>query len=153
MTIEDLKLAPVAENAARLLKAKHPSVIFTSGRRGLAEQAHAMASNIVASGNRKWISRTYASSQASRALQMWVDTNPQIVSVTGLAAGLERQLEQLGPEIAGQISRHLSGMAFDVAVVGGAEGERIKATIRTLPGLQKFLDREGGLLRWHCQFQ
>jgi len=27
----------------------------------------------------------------------------------------------------------------------------IKATIRKLPGLGKFLDHEGGLVRWHVQ--
>lgn len=152
MTIEELQLAPVAARAARLLKEKHPSVVFTSGRRNLTAQASAMASNIIGSHNRKWISQTYASSAASRALQSWVDAHPQRITQAAIAAGLLETLRALSPEVAGQISKHLSGLAFDVQPVAGAAGEAIKATMRNLPGLKKFLDHEGGLVRWHVQF-
>jgi hypothetical protein len=50
------------------------------------------------------------------------------------------------------MSRHLSGDAFDVQPVED-NADAIKQTIRKLPGLQLFLDREGGLVRWHAQFQ
>ena len=55
--IEALQLAPVARAAAYALKRAHPSVIFTSGRRGKQDQARAMASNVVQ--NRGWIRQTY----------------------------------------------------------------------------------------------
>lgn len=152
MTIDDLQLAPVAANAARFLQERHPSIIFTSGRRGLRQQANAMASNIVSSRNRRWIEQTYRASEASKALQEWIDTHPQAKNLPAIAAGLEATLRALPDDVAGQISKHLSGMAFDIKPVLGSAGEKIKATIRSLPDLQKFLEREGGLIRWHLQF-
>ena len=50
-----------------------------------------------------------------------------------------------------KISRHLTGRAFDVRPVT-ANAEAIKADIRQLPGLHKFLDREGGHVHWYAQF-
>jgi hypothetical protein len=50
-----------------------------------------------------------------------------------------------------QISKHLSGEAFDVQPVK-KDASKIKKTIRGLKGLTKFLDKEGGLVRWHAQF-
>ena len=50
------------------------------------------------------------------------------------------------------MSKHFSGEAFDVQPVPGSKGEAIKAAIRKLPGLVKFLEAEGGLVRWHAQF-
>ena len=49
------------------------------------------------------------------------------------------------------LSKHLSGDAFDVQPVT-ANADAIKADIRSLEGLDKFLDKEGGLIRWHAQF-
>ena len=51
----------------------------------------------------------------------------------------------------GRFSKHLSGEAFDVQPVE-KDADAIKKTIRGLPGLDKFLDTEGGLVRWHAQF-
>jgi hypothetical protein len=54
----------------------------------------------------------------------------------------------------GRLSKHLSGNAFDVQPVDGkAEAEAIKASIRGLNGLDLFLDKEGGLQRWHAEFR
>lgn len=53
MTIEELQLTPTAKNAAKLLQTKYPHLKFTSGRRSIREQAHAMANNVVL--NRQWI--------------------------------------------------------------------------------------------------
>jgi hypothetical protein len=36
--------------------------------------------------------------------------------------------------------------------VHGETEAAIRATIASLPGLVKFIDREGGLERWHVQF-
>jgi hypothetical protein len=51
-----------------------------------------------------------------------------------------------------KISRHLTGKAFDVRPVT-KNAAAIKADIRALSGLHKFLEKEGGLVRWHAQFQ
>ena len=59
MTIEEMQLAPIA-NAATIIKSKHPQLEFTSGRRDIRQQAHAMAANIVALHDRKWIGNTYS---------------------------------------------------------------------------------------------
>lgn len=53
MTIEEMQLAPVAKEAAAILRTKHPNIEFTSGRRDIRQQAHAMAGNIVALHERK----------------------------------------------------------------------------------------------------
>jgi hypothetical protein len=50
-----------------------------------------------------------------------------------------------------KISRHSTGRAFDIRPVT-ENAAAIEADIRALPGLQKFLDREGGHVRWHAQF-
>jgi hypothetical protein len=66
--ISDLDLEQTAEHAAEMLKEAYPEVVFTSGRRSVYEQARAMASNIVSSGDRKWIQKVYASSPPIRKL-------------------------------------------------------------------------------------
>lgn len=152
MKIEELNLAPVAEAAARLLKQQHPQVVFTSGRRSMTEQASAMAANIINSKNRQWIARTYAASDASRLLQAWVDHHPQAKTKEAIAAGLLTELQKMPPAIAGQISKHLSGLAFDVQPVALPTGNVILRAMRALPGVTKVLTEEGGLVRWHVQF-
>jgi hypothetical protein len=57
--------------------------------------------------------------------------------------------ETLGSK-AGQISKHLTGDAFDVQPVT-KNADAIKKSMRNLPGA-KFLEKEGGLVRWHVQF-
>ena len=146
--IEALDLGPVAKAAAYALKRAHPSVKFTSGRRGKADQARAMASNVVK--NRRWIEQTYAASPLRSTCQQWVDAHPQKTTQADVAAGLLAIFDAAGDAALGRFSKHLSGAAFDVQPVDG--GEAIKQTIRSLAGLDKFLDKEGGLVRWHAQF-
>ena len=43
----------------------------------------------------------------------------------------------------------LSGLAFDVQPVT-EDADAIKKSIRALAGLDKFLEMEGGLVRWHA---
>jgi len=50
-----------------------------------------------------------------------------------------------------RISRHLTGRAFDIRPVT-QNAAAIENDIRSLPGLQKFLEKEGGHVRWHAQF-
>lgn len=152
--IEALDLAMVASTAAYTLKAAHPAVTFTSGRRDVAEQASAMAANIVKSSNRQWIHDTYVQSEVRDACQKWVDDNPGITAASDLADGLESTLEPFSPAKLGKLSKHLSGMAFDVQPIADADGGAgIRGTIKTLPGLDKFIENEGGLTVWHAQFK
>jgi hypothetical protein len=147
MTIEEMELAPIAKNAASMLQAKYPTIQFTSGRRSVFQQAHAMARNVVV--NRKWIGQTYL---AGSKLQHWVDIHPEAKTVDTITAGLEQVMKAMPEDECTKISRHLTGRAFDVRPVTANAGA-IKADIRALPGLHKFLEKEGGLVRWHAQFQ
>lgn len=150
-TIESLNLSPKAKKAAEQLLAAYPhDIVFTSGRRDLAGQAHAMAGNVVK--KRDWIGKTYAKNDASVACQKWVDDHPDATTQKAIAAGLLETLQALGPK-AGQISRHLTGDAFDIRPVKDEDkSAAIKKSIKELPGLKQFLDHEGGLEIWHVGF-
>jgi hypothetical protein len=148
MTIDEMQLQPIAKKAATILHAKHPDLEFTSGRRDIHQQAHAMAGNIVVLKDRNFIGRTYI---AGAKLQAWVDSHPDAVTVDEITAGLEQVMKAMTEEERSRISRHLTGRAFDVRPVV-ANAEAIKADIRNLPGLHRFLDHEAGHVRWHAQF-
>ncbi len=147
--IEALDLAPTARRAAYELKTAHPGVIFTSGRRNKRDQARAMAENVIL--NRKWIEQTYAKTLGCDNCQRWVDGHPDKTTQEEIEAGLASVIDALPDVELARLSKHLSGDAFDVQPVI-EDAERIKATIRSLPGLKVFLDMEGGLIRWHAQF-
>ena len=148
MTIDELQLEPVARQAATILKNKHPKLQFTSGRRTVRQQAHAMAANIVGLHERRWIENTYI---AGAKLQEWVDLHPQAVTIDAITDGLEQTMNAMSQDELLKISRHLTGRAFDVRPVI-LNARVIKADIVRLPGLHKFLDHEGGHVRWHAQF-
>lgn len=148
--IEALQLAPVARAAAYALKRAHPAVTFTSGRRSKREQARAMAGNVAQ--NRRWIAQTYLASPLCTRCQDWVDAYPERTSRAEIEAGLVSVLERASDAELAKFSSHLAGMAFDIQPVT-VDAVKIKATIRELPGLDKFLDTEGGLVRWHAQFR
>ena len=148
MTIDELQLQPVAREAAELLKEKHPHLEFTSGRRTIHQQAHAMARNIVSLNDRQWIKKTYI---AGAKLQQWVDAHPQAKTVDQLTAGLEATMNAMTQIEVLKISKHLTGHAFDIRPVVDNSDE-IVADIEALPGLVKFLTKEGGHTRWHAQF-
>jgi hypothetical protein len=147
--IEALNLRDSARTGAYALKKAHPSVTFTSGRRDKADQARAMASNVVS--NRKWIEQTYVSTTVSKACQKWVDDHEDKKTQDEIAEGLLSVLNEQTDEDLAKLSRHLSGDAFDVQPVE-TDADAIKKTIRDLKGLDKFLEKEGGLVRWHAQF-
>ena len=147
--IEALDLALTAKIAAYALKKAHPSVIFTSGRRNKRDQARAMSENVIL--NRKWVEQTYTRTFARDNCQKWVDDNPDKTTQQEIEAGLASVIDALPDEELARLSKHLSGDAFDVQPVI-EDAEKIKATIRRLPGLKVFLDTEGGLVRWHAQF-
>ena len=148
--VDRLNLAVAAHKAAEALLAAHPDVVFTSGRRGVVDQARAMSQNVV--HNRRWIAETYTATAESAQLQTWVDRHPEAGTAQEIAAGLQSIMEAWSDDQRGHVSKHFSGQAFDVQPVDGPHGEAIKATIRQLPGLTKFLEKEGGLVRWHAQF-
>lgn len=151
MHIDDLDLAEPAMRAARLLAARHPKITFTSGRRRVADQARAMASNIRL--NRRWIAETYRRTAERDMLQTWVDAHPRATSAAAIAAGLRGVMARWSDDQRARLSRHFSGQAFDVQPLPpGPEARAVKATIRALPGLTKFLEQEGGLIRWHAEF-
>ncbi len=147
--IEALELAEPARAAAYALKKAHPAVVFTSGRRSVADQARAMAGNVAA--NRKWISQTYMPSDTSRKLQKWVDEHKDRKTADEIERGLAGAMKSMTAGQLGLLSKHLAGLAFDVRPVQ-QDAESIKRTIRGLPKLKVFLDKEGGLERWHAQF-
>jgi len=148
--IESLDLADTAKKAAYALKKKHPSVKFTSGKRTKQDQARAMSGNVVS--NRKWIEETYTKSSLRDECQKWVDDNPEKKTQQEIERGLLEVFNKHADKTLGIFSKHLSGMAFDVQPVT-EDADEIKMTIKGLEGLDKFLDREGGLVRWHAQFK
>ena len=149
-SIESLKLSPKAKKAAELLLKQYPDIVFTSGRRDLAGQANAMGGNVVK--KRDWIEKTYKANDASKACQKWVDDHPEAKTQKEIAAGLLETFKKLGPK-AGQISRHLTGDAFDVQPIKDKEkADSIKKSIRELPDVKQFLEKEGGLEIWHVGF-
>lgn len=148
--IEALGLAQVAKTAAYALKKEYPTVSFTSGKRTKEDQARAMSGNVVL--NRKWIEETYAKSGVRDACQKWLDDNPEKKTREEIEAGLIEVLNKYTDAQLGVFSKHISGMAFDVQPVE-QDAEEIKKTIRDLvAGKGKFLEKEGGLVRWHAQF-
>jgi hypothetical protein len=147
--IEALNLRGSARKGAYALKKAHPSVKFTSGRRNKEDQARAMASNVVL--NRNWIEETYAASTVSKACQKWVDKHPDKTTKEDVQEGLLSVLNEATDAQLAMLSKHLSGDAFDVQPVE-TNADAIKKTIRRLKGLDRFLEKEGGLVRWHAQF-
>jgi hypothetical protein len=146
--ISSLGLSSTAKKAAEVLLEKYPDIQFNSGQRDLDDQARAMAGNVVSS--RDWIKETYSKTDASTACQKWVDDNPTATTKAAIAAGLLKTLKDLGKK-AGQISKHLTGDAFDVQPVT-KDAAAIKKAIKDLPGCKKFIEKEGGLVRWHAEF-
>jgi hypothetical protein len=147
--IEALNLGTTARAAAYELKKAHPSVKFTSGRRSKEDQARAMSGNVVQ--NRKWIEQTYAQSDLRTSCQTWVDNNPNKKTAAEIKAGLLEQFNAVPDNVLARFSKHLGGEAFDVQPVD-KDATAIKATIRGLTGVSKFLEHEGGLVRWHVEF-
>lgn len=145
--LSSLNLSPKALAGAQALLAAHPGAMLTSGRRGVTAQARAMASNIV--HNRQWIAQTYVPTPESHSLQAWIDAHPSATEQDSIAVGLAGIMAGWTDEQKAKVSKHFSGDAFDVQPISGPEGDAIKAFLHALPG--KFLEKEGGLVRWHWQ--
>lgn len=151
MEISQLDLAVSARAAATLLKTAFPQIVFTSGRRGVADQARAMASNV--QHNRRWIEQTYMRTPERAMLQAWIDTHPAADTREEIRAGFVEIMLGWNDTQKGRLSKHFSGQAFDVQPLpAGTTADAVKTAIRALPRLEKFLEKEGGLIRWHAQF-
>jgi hypothetical protein len=149
-SIDDLDLAGSAKAGAAALLALHPNVVFTSGRRNIAQQASAMAGNVAV--RRGWIKDTYAASPERDSLQDWIDAHPAATTKQAIAAGLTTTMNGWSDAQKARLSRHFSGQAFDVRPVAGAAGDAIKADMKNLADRRKFFDTEGGLTIWHVDF-
>ena len=153
LSIAQMKLSRIAREGAERLQAECPWVVFTSGRRDLEEQAHAMAVNV--SLNRNWIRETYLHADSAH---QWVMAHPEADTAKALHEGLYQHLLSLPDSAVFKISYHLTGDAFDVKPMQADKGlptlygEKILEVMRSLPGLDKVLLKEGGLVRWHAQF-
>jgi hypothetical protein len=151
MNLEQLLLDDDVQAIARELWEGFPGIVFTSGRRTLQDQAHAMAENVVL--NRRWIAQTYARSLASVDCQSWIDQTPEATTTEDIAAGLLRCLNLLSKQALDKLSKHLIGRAFDVQPMAYPDGLAVKAWLKAKAAQVggKFLEREGGLLRWHWE--
>jgi hypothetical protein len=161
MNIDQLQLSPNAKKAAIYLKDRHPSIIFTSGRRDIMEQAHAMACNVVT--DPKWIYRTYV---RGAPLQTAIDKYRLMArpwTVHAIEDVLLDAMHTLTDADLRALSRHFTGDAFDIKPIldntmqPTPEGEAVLQTIRGMmkdpsTEMEKFLSKEGDLIRWHCQF-
>jgi len=94
---------------------------------------------------------------AARLLQQkhpnieFTSDHPNAVTIDQITVGLLAAMNPMPETELLRISRHLTGRAFDIRPVT-QNAAAIENDIRLLPGLQKFLDKEGGHVRWHAQF-
>lgn len=161
VTIDEMHLSTNARRAAQLVFVKHPTVLFTSGRRDARDQARAMAENTIRYGT-DWLGQTYKNQAMVAALVHWTHTHlDSAASVTLMTDGFYQTLVN---DQAGQLTQfpHCRGDAFDIQCprfvdgrINEEETSRIRHTIETVPmalGLQLILTREGQHRVIHAQF-
>jgi len=136
--IENLQLNDNARDAAVVLRARFPHLVFTSGRRSIRSQAQAMAADVLK--NRHFIAATYKPSAVCTACQKWVDAHAEAQTQSAIAEGLFSVFAAMSEADVMKFSKHLTGDAFDLQPVT-ADADTIQAFIRRLPLLDKFLDR------------
>lgn len=144
------------EAAAALLKA-FPNTTITSSVRTVEKQARAMADNCVL--RRDYIGETYRKPlcNAAQVLHAWSMGHPT-KTADELAADFARFINELPFKERRLLSKHFpddtgKSHAFDVKPVGGKVGEKIIAFLRAEATKRggRFLEEEGGLVRWHWQ--
>ncbi len=145
----EMFLTPEAEDAAQAYV--EMGGVLLCGHRDIWSQAHAMAQNIVQraalyDGSRDWIAKTYTHGQF---LQGVVDAHPEANTVDELTELLYAALEVMPSDQLMQISHHL---LLPCPVFDGQPGSVDEELVRMLPGLTKFLPKEGGLPRCHVEF-
>lgn len=151
LTLAQLHLHPIAEQAARRLLVAYPFVQFTSGRRDLAAQARAMVTNErIAPG---FIRATY---KAGAPFADYVERHRTSLTWDELEQGV-LQLLVHHPRVE-DVSRHLSGLAFDLHPLIDRDGLPTQEGYAMLDWIRRHLCpatlllREGGLTRWHVDF-
>jgi hypothetical protein len=161
MTIDEMNLSPNTKRAAQLVLERYPKAQFTSGRRDMRAQAHAMAVNTIRYGM-DWLGQTYKNQDMVRSLVNWVYAH------LGEAGSVEKVTEgfyqTLVSEQVGQLAQfpHCRGDAFDIACPRNTNGQinevettTIRHIIEALPlelGLQLVLTHEGEHRVIHAQF-
>jgi hypothetical protein len=161
MTIDQLDLNPHAQQAAQLVLAAYPDVVFTSGRRDARGQARAMAANTIRYGV-AWLGQTYKNQAMVQQLEAWMEQHlDQIASINQMGEGFYQTLVL---DQAGALAQfpHCRGDAFDAACPRFADGRideprtsAIKQFLERLPSylrLEKVLSREGAHRVIHAQF-
>lgn len=152
MSIDALNLAPVMEQRARELQTLFPEVAYLSGRRGRADQAHAMAANIVATGDRRWVAKTYKN---PAELQTRLDYRPEAKTLNQIEAVLYEGLLSMTEDEFAKLSDHAGGHAVDLAPLEDETGMPTKQGcaviqwIERCPDTKWFTTREGKAKRWH----
>jgi hypothetical protein len=124
---------------------------ITSGKRTREDQAAAMAANEWRS--RGWIAATYVDSKVKRAIvrateRAWSGakcTRQKLQTAILLAMNVFTDVEL------GALTLHMAGMAFDVRPRPEKPAIAVYLAAEALRLGGKFLDREGGLLRYHWQ--
>ena len=156
LTIAKMQLSPNARRGAEWIRDRWPKLVFTSGRRDALDQARVMAHNTVKYG-RNWIVSTYKPSPIVDTLNGFLLDRPELVDTQSIAHGFYECLLACHSGQLTSLSRHLTGGAWDAAWPGDAEGEKIVKDIQIhMPveyGLDKVIDREGGLRLIHAQFK
>ncbi len=148
LTIQELQLAPVMEMRARELELAFPGEItFTSGRRTVHEQAHAMAVNHL-QDPKSYLMRQYV--HAAELLMSLV--SPVDLSVDEIT---ERLYDVMIDRPYLVRSPHLDGNAVDIRPLEDTDGHttedglKVHAWIKACPDTTDFRTREGGLHRTH----
>ena len=153
-------LQPQARNCALRLLMQFPILVLTSGLRNPDDQARAMAQNVFKAGI-QWILNTYAPSSVKAACVVALSALQHTGTdwdQAGIAATLAGVFAKFSPHQLRELSVHLSGMAFDLEPIEDERAPQILSAIREeiiaiiqAGGSAKFLDREGGLVRWHIE--
>lgn len=147
-------LADIARGLALDFLGRFPEAVFTSGRRDIADQAEAMAANVVL--NRNWIRETYRISPLSAACQSHVNELGPHLTQEDLANGFRAVMNLSDPSQLRLLSWHLIGQAFDIQPTTELKAhadylrQLVSARI-TDGGIGKVLTMEGGLCRLHIQ--
>lgn len=147
-------LNDVARGVAMDFLGRFPEAVFTSGRRSIADQAEAMAANVVL--NRNWIRETYRVSPLSTACQNHVNQLGPDLTQEDLANGFRAVMLLADAGELRALSWHLSGDGFDVQPTTEIQDHadylrQLVAARISDGGTGKVLTMEGGLVRLHTQ--
>ena len=149
-TIDELDLDPVMKYWAEELQRTFPDVVFTSGRRNLEQQARAMAVNHIEAPE-SFLTRTYTHGKVFLAAVVDLPTEQQ-KRLDSVAGAIQSVLQE-NPDLL--VWAHRDGTCVDLLPMLNAEkqptkrGRQVIKWIRACPATVTFLEKEGGLDRWH----